>query len=58
MTQYGRGRADPVQSYHLTDEMATVLDRDTEMFDPGAEGGQGGPPSSGSVGDSDQVGEG
>ena len=34
MTQDARGRAEPAQSYHLTDEMAAVLDRDTEMFDP------------------------
>jgi hypothetical protein len=38
MTQDARGRADPAQSYHLTDEMAAELDRDTEMFDPGVSG--------------------
>ena len=50
MTQDARGRPDPAsQTYHLTDEMAAVLDRDTEMFDPGAEEGddKGEPPPKG-----------
>jgi len=48
MTQDARGgRPDPGQTYHLTDEMAAVLDRDTEMFDPAEEGNGGEPPPKG-----------
>ena len=41
MTQDARaaGRPQPAQSFRLTDEMAAVLDRDTEVFDLGEEEG-------------------
>jgi len=40
MTQDARGSRPAGQTYHLTDEMAAVLDRDTEMFDPAEEGNE------------------